>query len=221
MNKRKLLDCLNRRVDACPLCEAKDNKLQHILGGGEIDSPNYFFVLINPTYRNITSDPNHRGIRIPFMGVSNFWRVLVESGFLPVRICRTTEKKLWNHADIRTVANTLREAGLYLTNLVKCCGGDASLPKAEAIKYHTEILMEEIRVVDPRLIITFGLLPFQSLVGQSIRLSDHLERARGGNLDFYKTTPINSVSYRVFPTFFPVGRGRPKESIELLHHLRG
>jgi len=211
---------LNREIDNCPFCKAKGNKLQHILGGGAIDNPDYFFVLINPTYRNITSDPNHRGLRIPFMGVSNFWRVLVEAGFLPREIYQTTEKRLWNCTDIHTVANTLKEVGLYLTNLVKCCANDASPPSVEAVKHHTEILMEEIQIVEPKLIVAFGLLPFQALTGQSIRLSDHLNRARRGDLDFYETILNGSVAYKVFPTFFPVGRGKPKESVELLKYLR-
>ncbi len=58
---------LNRRIDNCPLCAARGNCLQHILGGGKINRPDHFFVLINPTYRNITSDPNYKGERIPFM----------------------------------------------------------------------------------------------------------------------------------------------------------
>ena len=191
---------LNRKIDNCPFCKAKGNKLQHILGGGAIDNPDYFFVLINPTYRNITSDPNHRGLRIPFMGVSNFWRVLVESGFLPKKIYSTTEKGIWDQNDILTVANALKEAGLYLTNLVKCCSKDAAPPSVAAIKSHTQILKEEIWITDPKLIITFGLLPFQALVGRSIKLSAHLKSARVGNINVFKTIPIGRVTYKVFPT---------------------
>lgn len=220
MNKRELLGNLNRRIDACPFCAAKGNRLQHILGGGAFDKPDYFFVLINPTYRNITSNPDHRGIRIPFMGVSNFWRVLVESGYLPKDLYRTTEKKCWEAGDIETVAAALKEARLYLTNLVKCCGADASLPNKERIKHQAGFLMEEVRIVEPKLIITFGLLPFQMLTGKMIKLSDHLDRARWGSLDLYKSIPIGGSSYEVFPTFFPVGRGRPKGSVELLKRLR-
>lgn len=220
MVKKKLLEDLNQRVDACPFCKAEGNKLQHILGGGEVDCPRYLFVLINPTYRNITSDPNHRGIRIPFMGGSNFWRVLVESGFLPKKIYGTTEKGTWDQNDIWAVATALKEASLYLTNLVKCCSKDAAPPNVAVIKYHTQILKEEIQITDPKLVITFGLLPFQALVGRSIKLSAHLKSARAGDINFYKTVPISEVIYKVFPTFFPVGRGKPKESLELLKYLR-
>lgn len=220
MHKENLLNDLNRKVDACPFCAASGNRLRHILGGGAVDRPDYFFVLINPTYRNVTSNPDHRGIRIPFMGVSNFWRVLVESGFLPKELYRVTEKKCWEMGDIETVAAALKEARLYLTNLVKCCGADASLPNKERVGFQAKFLMEEIRIVEPKLIVTFGLLPFQTLTGRPIKLSDHLERARCGSLDFYQSVPMVKFSYKVFPTFFPVGRGRPKESVELLKRLR-
>jgi len=220
VNKRKLLDDLSLKIDACPFCEAKGNKLQHILGGGAVDKPNYFFVLINPTYRNITSDPGYQGTRIPFMGVSNFWRTLVESKFLPEKTYLTTERRIWSRDDISTVLNLLRGERLYLTNLVKCCGSDASLPNKEVIEHQTEILMQEIKIVNPRLIVTFGIIPFRALTGRSIKLSNHLKRVRRGNLDLYETIPITNDSYKVFPTFFPVGRGKPAESAELLKRLK-
>lgn len=67
--------------------------------------------------------------------------MLVESDFLPREIYRVTEKKQWGGDDIAAVSSQLLESGLYLANLVKCCGSDASLPNAETVQYHTRILM--------------------------------------------------------------------------------
>ena len=66
------LEELYQTFDACPLCVKEHNKLQHILGVGKTKNPNWMFVLINPTYRNISSAPNYKGPRFPFIGVKDF-----------------------------------------------------------------------------------------------------------------------------------------------------
>lgn len=212
------LKLLMKKVDGCPFCNQEENKLQHVLGGGKSNKPDYFFVLINPTYRNITTNPDHQGIRIPFMGVSEFWKALVEPGFLPPSIYYTTERKVWDERDIQFVNDQLIKNKIYLTNLVKCAGQDATLPKSKRINWGLGILKEEITIINPKLIITLGQIPFEALTGKKIRLTDHYQEVLSGNLKFYDLV-LGKRRYKVFPTYFPTGRGEPKKCIEILKRL--
>lgn len=207
-------------VDDCPFCREEENKLNHILGGGQIKNPEVMFVLINPTYRNISSNPDYFGPRTPFLGVSNFWRVLVESGFLDKEIYFSSEKKIWSKEDIGRLLNHLKEENIYITNIVKCTGHNADLPSRERINYHLKLLFEEIKIVNPKTIITFGLVPFKALTGKNLKVSEHYQVAKSGNVNLSETPEINNRRYSVFPTYFPVGRGDFKKSVELLKIFR-
>lgn len=217
--KKDLRQALKNKVDNCPFCAKEKNRLQHILGGGAIRNPCFFFVLINPTYRNITSDPDHKGPRIPFMGVSSFWRILVESGFLPKSLYFTTKRRTWDKRDIELVNRTLVENRIYLTNLVKCTRSNAELPDKARTAWGLKILKEEIAITRPKLIITFGQPPFKALTGKNINLSEYYKDIGSGRIRFYSSGLIGDKEYKVFPTYFPTGRGKPKESIKILKCL--
>lgn len=200
------LQILVEKVDGCPLCAREGRRRQHIW--------------VEEQHRNITSRPHYKGLRMPFMGVAGFWRVLVESRFLPKSLYFTTERKVWDENDIERVNKALTKSGLYLTNLVKCTGSNADPPDKARIAWGLKILKEEISIIDPKLIITFGQLPFKALTGKNINLSEHYKSVKASKINLYKSIPIGGKRYKVFPTYFPTGRGRPKESIEILKCFR-
>ncbi|MCI0615856.1 hypothetical protein L0244_22965, partial [bacterium] len=89
---RKLYDC----VDACKFCKADKNLLQHIHGFGALN-PNLMLVLVNPTYRNLSSAPEYKGARFPFVGVRQFWKVLAGGGLIDKNVaCGLPLRKDWN-----------------------------------------------------------------------------------------------------------------------------
>jgi uracil-DNA glycosylase family 4 len=105
---------------------------------------------------------------------------------------------------------------MYLTNLVKWTGSDAALPDSKKVKLFLPVLEREIEIVKPRRIVTFGLMPFESLTGIKIRLSDYFKKAiKTGRLKTYDIN-INGFKARIIPSYFPVGRGNPRRAVELL-----
>lgn len=210
---------LATEIDNCPFCREEGNPLQHILGGGKKENPEFFFVLINPTYRNISSNQDWEGQRIPYVGCSSLWRVLVKAGFLEKNILFITERKVWDTNDVRLVEGALKGRRTYITNLVKCAAYDAKMPGKERIDWGLGILKKEIGIINPRLVITFGALPFQALTGKSIRLSQHYQEVRQGKVDFARVK-VEGKLYSVFPTYFPTGRGNPRRCVEILKKLK-
>ena len=63
---------------------AKD--LNSIYNGGCINSPNICFVFMNPTGKNIASDPNWQGRRSPWIGTKNIWKLFYKVGLLDEEI---------------------------------------------------------------------------------------------------------------------------------------
>jgi hypothetical protein len=99
-NRRNLfqinnLSTLNKLFDSCPRCASESNPLQHVYGGGATRNPKYCFVLINPTHLNISTHPEYRGPRFPFIGVRQFWRILHRAGLLSADVIRVVESKEW------------------------------------------------------------------------------------------------------------------------------
>ena len=79
--------------------------------------------------------------------------------------------------------------------------------------------MREIGLVQPEYIVTFGLIPFNALVREPIKLSDYYqESVRRNALKTYNLQREHS-SYRAVPCYFPVGRGNPKRAAKLLSML--
>jgi hypothetical protein len=59
-------------------------------------------------------------------------------------------------------------------------------------------------------------MPFEELTGKKIRLKDYYnEVVRVGKLKFFNLK-ISSFETKIVPCYFPVGRGNPKQAIEIL-----
>lgn len=210
-----------RQVDDCEFCRQSNNRLQHILGGGKEQQPDVMFCFINPTYRNITTEPDYRGQRFPFMGTTKVWRVFVNAGLLEQDVMERL-KKGWDQDLIDSTIKKIEEKNFYFTNLVKCAQPHADNPKTAEIRKLLPLFFKELSVVQPKLICSFGSLPFRWLTNiNSLKLSEHYEKQKRSNkLITYDSVPINGKKYSVFPCYFPVGRGNPKKAVELLQILK-
>lgn len=202
-----------------------ENNLMPILGGGKTSRPDVMFVFINPTHRNISSDPSWSGPRYPFIGTREVWRIFHRAGFLSGDLIERIENlKPWPVELALELETFLQKNNLYITNLVKWTGSDAALPDAGKIRLFLPIMRREIEIVKPKYIVAFGLLPFKYLTSEEIKLADYYaEVLEAGNLKTYPLF-INETSAQIVPCYFPVGRGNPKRAVELLkllHPLRG
>ncbi len=206
---------LYKKFDSCERCKKFGNKLQHILGGGCTENLKICFILINPTYNNISSNPNWTGKRFPFVGVKHFWKVIHDAGLLSKSTLDYIYKFKWTEETSNLILKELNERKLYFTNLVKCCGSDGANPSKQIIREDLPLLLEEISLVNPERIITFGALPFKALTGADIKLNNYLEEAKSKGCTSF-TAQIKGKIYPVHPCFFPVGQGSPKKAVELL-----
>jgi uracil-DNA glycosylase len=194
-----------------------ENRLMPIVGGGKTFRPKVMFVFINPTARNISSSPDWKGPRFPFIGTKQVWRVFHRAGLLEDSLAKQIEANPnWTINFTKKVLKFLADKGIYITNIVKWTGHDATLPDREKIRLFLPILEREIELVKPESIVTFGLIPFEHLARQKIKLTDyHAKAILNGRPDPFNVQ-IGSFKTKVIPCYFPVGRGNPKKAVELL-----
>lgn len=211
------LEEIYQKFDACKRCCKAKNPLQHILGGGKTRQPDFAFVLINPTYRNLSAHKKYKGKRrYPNIGVKHFWRILAEGGFVDKKLVGEIGERGWEIADENRIEASLKKHSVYLTNIVKCAESHGDNPSAGEIKEQQALLWQELALVEPRHIVAFGILPIKTLTGRSVRLRD-LE-CKG-----YQPIPsllIMGKRYPVLPCYFPIGRGNPKKAVEILRCIK-
>ena len=61
-------------------------ELTSIYNGGCTDNPDICFVFMNPTGKNIASNPNWKGRRSPWIGTKNIWKLFYRIGLLDEKI---------------------------------------------------------------------------------------------------------------------------------------
>ena len=174
-------------------------------------------ILVNPTHRNLSSDPEYRGVRFPFIGIRQFWRVLADGGLIDKKVAYgLTSRKDWNEGCTEQVKRELVGNGLFLTNIVKCCYDHSSYPDGDVIKDQMEVLAEEIRIVSPESIIAFGGLVYKTLTGKNIKLSEYWN----GGMTEGNREVISGSGVVTEPCYFPIGRGNPRKAAEILSKIR-
>ena len=70
---------LNAKYDKLQL-QYGAKELTSIYNGGCTDNPDFCFVFMNPTGKNIASDPNWKGRRSPWIGTKNIWKLFYRIG---------------------------------------------------------------------------------------------------------------------------------------------
>jgi len=196
------------RFDNCRICKKSGSSLQHILGGGLTTHPKTALVFINPTRQNVSCDPKWNGPRFPFIGVTRFWKILADSGL----ISKDFVLSGWDEGKARGLLSKLRRKKIYITNLVKCTQNHGNYPEKKVFDYHLPLFFKEMDIIRPRAIIAFGALTTKYLTGRNIKMGEYFKRPEPLN---YR----NMKEIRVYPCYFPVGRGSPKLATEVLRKL--
>lgn len=213
------LAALNAGLDSCTRCATVARGYRHVPGGGAADQPELMLVFINPTVRNISAHADWPGPRFPFAGKPKLWQILAEAGFVSTDLPQQIAQLGPTPPMVERLVAATRQARLYLTNAVKCVDDGSNLPTAERVAVSWPLLQTEIALVQPRLIVTLGLIPFRALTGLSVRLADQLWDAEHGQINLYPSQPITGRSYPVFPCYFPTGRGNPVAAARMLTAL--
>lgn len=105
---------------------------------------------MNPTGRNIASDPNWKGKRSPWIGTKNIWKLFYKINLLDECIYEKITKKKpceWNEKFADVVYDNVKKHKYFITNLGKCTQVDARvIPNSVYVKY-LNLLLKEIKLV--------------------------------------------------------------------------
>ncbi len=217
--KRMDLESLWNKIRILNKEQFPENKLEPILGGGCTEHPSIMFVFINPTAQNCSSSPSWQGPRIPFLGTKRIWKVFSDAGMFDSRLYEEIKnRKEWDVPFAERVIEELRRRKLYFTNIVKWTGEDGTLPDRKKIALFLPSFLEEIAIIKPKIIVTFGLIPFEALSKKKITLSEYYANFINGKRTSYTVANIEEIP--LIPCFFPVGRGDPRRATEMLGIIR-
>ena len=192
---------LNKEYDKLQ-CLYGNKNLKSIYNGGCINNPDICFVFMNPTGRNIASDPNWNGRRSPWIGTKNIWKLFYKINLLDECIYEKIIKKKpceWNEEFADVVYDNVEKYKYFITNLGKCTQVDARIiPNSVYVKY-LNLLLKEIEIIKPKIIITFGNQVSSILLNKNISVSQCRKQ--------YYTLNISNNIYKVYPVYYPVGNG--------------
>ncbi len=195
-----------------------DKTLFAIHGAGCTKRPDICFVFMNPTGKNVSAVKGRKGIRAPRIGTKNAWKIFFASWLLS----KTTFDQIHKmKADDRTerfaeqVYQEIAANKVYITNLAKCTQIDARPLKDKVFKEYLELTKQEIAILEPKHIITFGNQVSSIMLDKPIKVSEYK------NND-HERLIIDQKKYRVYPTFYPVGQGMRNmpAAIERIKHIK-
>ena len=177
--------------------------LDPIISGGCFDNPKICFVFMNPTSRNVASSKEWTSLKAPWIGTKNIWKMFHQLGYLDDDIYEQIQKLMpyeWDYDFAEKVYDNIKRHGLYITNLAKCTQIDAQPLFNEVFKSYLDIFLEELNLINPGIVITFGNQVSSIILKRNIFVS----KQRGENFNLEHKGRI----YKVFPTYYPVGQGQ-------------
>jgi len=215
------LQRLFNQIEHCKRCKKEHNHLRHIFGGGQFKNPKFFFLFINPTHKNLSSHPNYPGTRrYPFIGVRHLWKIFAEVGFIDKKTVETMYHNGWQLGDEERIENDLRTGGVYITNFVKCAQPNPINPPPAIMREVRPLVIEEIKAVNPKYIITFGMLPLKILANVDFRLRDILSSVRKETYCPLRLGVTRGKSYKILPCYFPLGHGNTPKAKLILKYIQ-
>jgi DNA polymerase len=179
-----------------------DKKLDAIYGAGQIHNPKICLVFMNPTGRNVSSDKKWSGLKAPWIGTKNVWKMFFQLGFFDENFFNEIDEKRpcdWNCKFADKVYSKVRDCSLYITNLSKATQIDARHLKDEVFREYLDLFKKEINIIKPKIIITFGNQVSSVLLSKNIKVSEYRKR--------FETMKIEGQTFKIFPVYYPVGQG--------------
>ncbi len=180
-----------------------DKNLKSINFGGCETNPDICFVFMNPTSKNIASDPSWEGIRAPWIGTKNIWDLFVAINMFDTDIyneIKNKKAKDWNKEFAESVYNEVKRNKMFITNLGKCTQIDARPIQNSVYEEYLNLLEKEIEIVNPKVIVLFGNQVSTVFLKEKISVSQCRKK------EYIKN--INGKEYKCYPIFYPVGNGR-------------
>ena len=195
------LEDLNNEYDRLQL-EYGAKELKSIYNGGYMENPDICFVFMNPTGRNIASNPNWKGRRSPWIGTKNIWKLFYKIGLLDEKIYENIIAKKpqeWNEEFADLVYDNVIKHKYFITNLGKCTQIDARVLPDSVYNEYLDLLYKEIEIINPKIIITLGNQVSSIVLDKNIYVSQCRKQS------FSKK--IEGKEYKVYPVYYPIGNG--------------
>ncbi len=148
--------------------------LDSIYGAGCIKEPDLCLIFMNPTGRNIAADKQWNGLKAPWLGTKNSWKLFQGIGILSKQTLAEIQNKKpaeWDEDFAEHVYQEIAAGKAYITNLGKCTQNDASPVSNTVFKQYLSLLEQEIDQIRPRIIITFGNQVSSLFLKQSVCVS--------------------------------------------------
>lgn len=178
-------------------------ELDSIYNGGCEENPNFFFVFMNPTGRNVAASKEWKGIKSPWIGTKNIWDLFYKIDLLDEEIYRKIKEfrpKDWTEEFAKAVYDDVKNHKYFITNLGKCTQIDARELPNTVYQEYLELLKKEIEIVKPKVIILFGNQVSSIVLDEKISVSQCRKKL------FVKE--INGEKYNFYSVYYPVGNGR-------------
>ncbi|MBI2475600.1 hypothetical protein HYV69_04240 [Candidatus Uhrbacteria bacterium] len=201
MKVKLQLDHLKKDIDKLQKLHGNP-KLSAVYGAGCICKPNILFLFMNPTARNISSFPQWKGLRAPWIGTKNIWKLLNSLGILDNQTFKIIQSgsSVWTCDFAFAVYNELNKKSIYITNLAKCTQNDARALKNGVFKEYLINTLEEIYMINPLKIISFGNQVSSILLNKRIQVSDYERNEK-------EILKLKNKIFDVYPVYYPIGQG--------------
>lgn len=196
------LSSLNKEYDKLQKIYG-DPSLHSIYNGGYEENPDICFVFMNPTGKNIASNPKWQGPHHPWLGTKNIWDLFVAVNLLDEEIyqkIKSIKGSEWTPEFCNEVYDNVKKHKIFITNLGKCTQIDARPLKNNYFLDYLPLLEKEIKIIKPKIVVLFGNQVSSIFLNQKISVSESRKK--------YYEKKIGKESYKCFPIFYPVGNGR-------------
>ena len=177
--------------------------LDSIYNGGCETNPDICFVFMNPTGRNIASQKTWHGLKSPWIGTKNIWDLFSALNLIDEELYKTIKKipgPSWTEEFASLIYDDVAKHKVFITNLGKCTQVDARPLPDRVYKEYLDLLLQEIEIVNPKVIILFGNQVSSIVLNKKISVSTSRK----------ETYPlkIKDKTYKAYPVYYPIGNGR-------------
>ncbi len=180
-----------------------DKSLLPAYGAGCVGNPKVCFVFMNPTAKNISTSAEWNGLRAPWVGTKNIWKLLFalhlveQATFDRIQAMRPHD---WTADFVVSLYQSLADKKVYITNLGKCSQLDARALPDKVLQAYLEHTYAEVAALQPKHIVTFGNQVSSIFLQKKVSVSQYLD-CQSEQLQW------NDKIFNVYPTYYPVGLG--------------
>jgi len=153
-----------------------EKSLFAIHGAGCIEKPNICFVFMNPTGKNISATKEWKGIRAPRLGTKNVWKIFLVRNIISQKTfehIQNLKANEWTENFAEKLYKEIAKKKIYITNLAKCTQRDARPLGDKVFKDYLISTLEELAILQPKHIISFGNQVSSVLLGKKIKVSEY------------------------------------------------